>query len=293
MRVPVVVALTVTIGLAGACGGGDPGPGDELAPASTATTVGPSAAAMTAVSPWPVDPATIDPAERPTWGVEVLERIPHDPTAFTQGLEILDDDVVLESTGLRGHSSIRLVDRREGTIRVRQALDAAHFGEGLTRVGDTVIQLTWQAGIAYRWQLPDLTPLDPFAYDGEGWGLCAAEGRLAMSDGSALLTWRDPSTFETVETVTVLDRDEPVERLNELECIDGHVIANVWMTDRLVVIRPDGAVVATIDGAPLVAEIAAVDGGDVLNGIADLSDGTLLIGGKRWPTFFRVRLTAS
>lgn len=241
---------------------------------------------------WPVDPAELDPAAPPTWSVDVLDRYPHDPIAFTQGLEMVDADTVAESTGLRGHSAIRLVRVSDGTVTTSEPIDTLHFGEGLTRVGDTVVQLTWQSGVAYRWQLPALTPLDPFTYDGEGWGLCEAGGRLAMSNGSARLTWRDPTSFEALETVEVLDQGRPVSDLNELECIDDLVVANVWRTDQLVVIRRDGAVIARIDASPLVAEIAASNGDDVLNGVADLGDGTLLLGGKRWPTFFRVRLIA-
>ncbi len=241
---------------------------------------------------WPIDPSTLDPDAPPMWTVEIIESYPHDPEAFTQGLELLANGTVLESTGLRGFSTIRLVDLQSGEVIARAELTTTEFGEGVTQVGDTVIQLTWQEEVARRWRLPDLTPLDPFAYDGEGWGLCLADDRLAMSDGSSDLEWRDPETFDVLETVVVQLRGEPVAALNELECIDDHVFANVWFSDFLVVIRSDGAVVATIDASELVTITAVEMSGDVLNGVADLGDGTLLLGGKRWPRFYRVRLVA-
>ena len=241
---------------------------------------------------WPVDLSTLDPEAPPTWTVEVVESYPHDVEAFTQGLELLADGTAVESTGLRGLSTIRIVDLESGEVTASAELEPTEFGEGATRVGDTIIQLTWQEEVARRWQLPSLTPLEPFSYDGEGWGLCLADDRLAMSDGSSDLEWRDPATFDVLETVTVRLRGEPVVDLNELECIDDHVIANVWFSDFLVVIRGDGAVVATIDASELVATTPVAMSGDVLNGVADLGDGTLLLGGKRWPTFYRVRLVA-
>lgn len=245
-----------------------------------------------APSVWPVDPRTLDPTTPPTWSVEVLESYPHDPEAFTQGLELFADGAVLESTGLRGFSTIRLVDFDSGQVTAIAELDATEFGEGATLVGDTIIQLTWQEGVARRWGLPDLTPLDPFTYEGEGWGLCLADDRLVMSDGSSTLRWRNTDTFEVLSTVDVRLRGEPVTNLNELECLDDHIIANVWFSNVLVVVRGDGAVVATIDASALVAATPVAMSGDVLNGIADLGDGTLLLGGKRWPTFYRVRVIA-
>ena len=308
MRSPSLLATLLTVSLmATACGGdgdGDPladaiaSPSDQEADdAATEADDGAGTGAAAEIdeasrSLWPVDPTTLAPDTPPVWTVEVVETYAHDAEAFTQGLEVLADGTVLESTGLRGFSTIRLVDLESGAVTASADLDATEFGEGATRVGDTVIQLTWQEEVARRWQLPDLTPLDPFTYDGEGWGLCLADDRLAMSDGSSDLEWRDPATFDVLETVSVRLRGEPVADLNELECIDDHVIANVWFSDFLVVIRGDGAVVATIDASELVATTPVAMSGDVLNGVADLGDGTLLLGGKRWPTFYRVRLVA-
>lgn len=288
--------------LLGGCGGDD-----DAAPAppstTAATTTVPDAAVerdapaepegAPAPTPWPVDPATLDPLRPAVWTIEVVETFDHDPVAFTQGLELLDDSTVIESTGRRGQSTIRLVDLASGSVHASVALEPEEFGEGVTRVGETLVQLTWQEETARRWALPDLTPLAPFTYGGEGWGICAADDRVAMTDGSAELVWRDQSTFAPLETVVVRERTDPVAGLNELECIDGLVVANVWKTDRLVVFTPDGAVVARIEAGEIVDRtLVAEPDEDVLNGVADLGDGTLLLGGKNWPTFYRVRLVA-
>jgi glutaminyl-peptide cyclotransferase len=238
---------------------------------------------------WPRPLDTLDPDAPAQWGVEVLDRFPHDARAFTQGLEALGDGILLESTGLRGESTIRIVDPTTGVVLDTADLTDAQFGEGATVVGDTVVQLTWQSGRARRWRLSDLTQLEPWTFDGEGWGLCLLDDRLAMSDGSATLTFRDPQNFTVLEQVTVTFEGDAVPLLNELECVDGHVVANIWQSPSMLVIRPDGRAVATIDGTPLVDEIGSTaPGREVLNGIAVRDETSFWLTGKQWPTLFAV-----
>lgn len=228
------------------------------------------------------------------WTVEILERRPHDPAAFTQGLEMADG-ALYESTGLYGRSSLRLVDPATGAVTAETAVADDLFAEGLTVVGDRIVQLTWKAGRALVYDRATLGLVREFAYEGEGWGLCRSGGELVMSDGSDRLTRRDPESFELIGTVVVASANITVDRLNELECLDGLVIANVWQTPELVVIDlADGRVAAVIDGQPLIDDViaAAADPGaiDVLNGVAALNDGTFLMTGKLWPHMYRVRV---
>lgn len=222
--------------------------------------------------------------------VDVVDTIPHDREAFTQGLE-LADGVLYEGTGLEGESSIRVVDLETGEVTKQVDLPDDLFGEGITVAGDSVWQITWQDGVAIRRDRATLAEQQRVSYDGEGWGLCHDGNRLIMSDGSDRLTFRDATTFATSGDVRVRDADgEPVTNLNELECVSGQVYANVWQTDRIVRIDPaTGRVTATVDLSGLLPE-ADRAGVDVLNGIAAIP-GTdeFLVTGKRWPTMFRVR----
>ncbi|MFL6127309.1 glutaminyl-peptide cyclotransferase [Actinophytocola sp.] len=233
--------------------------------------------------------------------VDVLGKIPHDRQAFTEGFE-LADGVLYESTGLEGRSSIRTVD--PGTGRVTRTVDLAAdlFGEGITVVGDSIWQLTWQNGVAIRRDRHTLVEEDRASYEGEGWGIChdQAANRLIMSDGTDRLTFRDVDTFAVTGGVDVRGTDgEPVTRINELECVpdeNGHaqVWANIWQTDQIVRIDPgSGKVAATVDLQGLLPE-ADRAGVDVLNGIAHIP-GTdeFLVTGKLWPTMFRVRFVTS
>ena len=230
------------------------------------------------------------------WTVEIIEWIPHDPGAFTQGLEIADG-VMYESTGLWGQSSLRAVNPSTGEVTARVDLPEAFFGEGLTVVGDEVVQLTWQSGTALVYDRATLGLIREHSYEGEGWGLCDMGGELIMTDGSDRLARRDPNTFELVATVTVTapGYDGQLDRLNELECVEGMVIANVWQTDRLLVIDPlTGRVVAAIDAGVLVEDVSqrsAAGQIDVLNGVAvDEKTATLWMTGKLWPRLYRVRI---
>lgn len=233
--------------------------------------------------------------------VDVLEAIPHDPEAFTQGLELVDG-VLYEGTGLEGESTIRAVDPDTGAVRRETELPDDLFGEGITVAGDTVWQITWQDGVAIRRDKATLAERGRVRYDGEGWGLCHDQGgdRLVMSDGTDRLTYRDVTTFATEGEIRVRDEaGEPVTKLNELECVpdqDGHVQvwANVWQTDEIVRIDLASArVTATVDLSGLLPEEDRA-GADVLNGIAAVP-GTdeFLVTGKLWPTMFRVRFVTA
>ena len=233
------------------------------------------------------------------WGIEILEWAPHDPDAFTQGLEMADG-TMYESTGLWGQSSLRAVNPATGEVTARIDLPDEFFGEGLTVVGDQIIQLTWQSGTALVYDRTTLQLLQEHSYEGEGWGLCEMGDQLIMTDGSDRLSRRDLDTFELRATVTASASgyDGRLDHLNELECVEGMVIANVWQTDRLLVIDPDtGRVVASIDAGPLVEDVSRASPTsqiDVLNGVAvDENTATLWMTGKLWPRLYRVRLRPS
>ncbi len=133
---------------------------------------------------------------------------------------------------------IREVDPVEGTVLREARLPEWQFGEGLALVDDRLIQLTWQEGIAHTWDAATFESEGTFHYEGEGWGLCFDGQRLVMSDGSDRLTFREPSTFEVIGSVRVQAAGLADMRLNELECVDGMVWANAWLTDTIAAHRP-------------------------------------------------------
>ena len=245
----------------------------------------PSSGASSAPSP---ARASTAPAVR-TLRVEVLREFSHERDAYTQGL-LWWNDQLFESTGRIGDSTLRRLDPQTGEVRQRIDIAPQYFGEGLALVDQRLIMLTWRAERAFTYDRDSFAPLDTFRYQGEGWGLCLDGNRLVMSDGTDKLTFRDPVTFEPIGEQRVQLSGEPLDKLNELECVDGAVYANVWEDDFLVRIDPDtGFVTDYIDAAGLLQGDDLI-GSEVLNGIAyDPAAETFYITGKWWPKMFEVR----
>jgi len=270
-----MLALVVTLIMVAACGG----IGVEPESVSLSGPAGPSAP----------DPATGE------MHVEVLTEYPHDPTAFTQGLELVDGRL-FESTGRYGISTVREVDLATGGILASTGLDDTMFGEGLTAIGgNRLLQLTWKAETATVWNLDSLERVDTWSYEGEGWGVCLLDPEtLVVSDGSATLTFRSATDFHELGSVVVAREELPQELLNELECVNGTVWANVWKTDTILGIDPaTGIVFARVDASSLPVERSSLSPGSVLNGIAhDPATGRFLLTGKYWPSLYEVEFVA-
>ncbi len=228
-------------------------------------------------------------ADNPTlsYGFRVISEYAHDPKAFTQGL-VYYRGFLYESTGLYGASSIRKVDLETGRVVAQRALSERYFGEGLTVAGDRLVQITWREGTGFVYDPESLELIGSFHYPTEGWGLAYDGAWLLMSDGSTRLYRLDPDTFGIVGKVEVRDAHGPVNRLNELEFVEGFVYANVLGEDRIAKIDPlSGQVVAWIEMHALRANGAP--GAGVLNGIAfEPSKRRFLVTGKLWPKLFAI-----
>ena len=221
--------------------------------------------------------------------VAVVKRYPHDPKAFTQGL-LYHDGFVYESTGQYGQSSLRRVRYQDGSVVDSRPVERTFFAEGLARVGDTLIQLTWREHRAFVWRLSDLKQIGEHRYEGAGWGLCFDGTHLVMSDGTDTLTFRNPRTFEVTRKLKVTKSGRAASKLNELECVGDHIYANRWQTPEIVKIeKTTGTVVQSIDAGGLLTQQERRRA-DVLNGIAFLPEsGHFLLTGKNWPWLYEVR----
>ncbi len=246
--------------------------------------------ALLGISPRWAMPA-VPPVSAPVSGYSVVATYPHDAAAFTEGLFTGDNGTLYESTGLNGKSSLRRVDLASGQVRDQITLASQYFGEGATRFGGTIYQLTWQSGVAFAFGEACFCQQAAFQFEGEGWGLTHDAAHLIMSDGTSRLRVLDPQTFTVLWTLDVADGGVPVTKLNELEYVRGEIYANVWQTDRIARIDPaTGAVTGWLDLAALVPDFAGRDPtDDVLNGIAyDADTDRLFVTGKRWPVLYEI-----
>ena len=235
-----------------------------------------------------------DIASPPTaiqYGYRVVASYPHDPSAFTQGL-LFSNGTLFESTGGYGESSVRVVQLESGRVLRQRRLPANRFGEGLALAGERLVQLTWRAGVGYVRDATTLSPLAQFRYAGEGWGLAFHDGHLVMSDGSADLRFLNPGNFAVQRTLRVRDANGPVEKLNELEMVEGDLYANVWQTDRIAIITPTtGLVRGWLDLTGILPLVFHRPETGELNGIAyDSATRRLFVTGKRWARLFEIEL---
>ncbi|XP_009607670.1 glutaminyl-peptide cyclotransferase [Nicotiana tabacum] len=226
--------------------------------------------------------------------VEVVNEFPHDPGAFTQGLLYAENDTLFESTGMNGASSVRKVTLQTGEVKAIQKMQYSDFGEGLTLLGDRLIQVTWRQSTGYIYDRHNLSKFEKFSHGmPDGWGL-ATDGKVLFgSDGSSTLYQIDPQTMKVVKKKFVNYQGDEVHRLNELEYVYDEVWANVWMTDCIARIsHKDGSVLGWIllhnlrEG--LLHNLKQID---VLNGIAWDRDGDrLFVTGKWWPKLYEIKL---
>lgn len=224
------------------------------------------------------------------WTYQIVKAYPHDREAFTQGLEYRNG-FLYEGTGLHGRSSLRKVKLETGVVLQKLTLPAQYFGEGISVVGDRIVQLTWQGEVGFVWGLHDFKLQNKFTYRGEGWGLTTDGKNLYFSDGTDEIRVLDGKTLTETRRIRVRENGRPVKELNELEWVEGEILANVWQTDRIVKISPlDGRVTGSVDLAGILPWHERA-GTDVLNGIAyDAAGKRLFVTGKLWPKLFEIKL---
>jgi glutaminyl-peptide cyclotransferase len=231
-------------------------------------------------------------AQTPEYGYQVVHAYPHDPNAFTQGLEYRAG-FLYEGTGLKGHSSLRKVQLETGKVLQKIDLDPEYFGEGITVLNQKITELTWQSETGFVYDQSSFRKERTFSYLGEGWGLANDGQNIYMSDGSPQIRVWDPVTLKEKRRILVVDRGQPVLNLNELEWVRGEIYANIWQKDVIARISPaDGRVLGWIDLAGILSpEDRSRQQVDVLNGIAyDVLGNRLFVTGKLWPKLFEIKL---
>jgi glutamine cyclotransferase len=113
-----------------------------------------------------------------------------------------------------------------------------------------------------------------------------------MSDGTDTVRFLDPATFAERRRLRVTAGGAGVRDLNELEYVNGELLANVWMTDRIARIDPKtGQLTGWIDLTGLLPPRDRTSSDQTLNGIAyDAKGERLFVTGKLWPKLFEIRL---
>jgi glutaminyl-peptide cyclotransferase len=225
------------------------------------------------------------------YDIRVLAKKPLPRSLFTQGLEFDGNDLLI-SSGLYKVSKLTRMDFSSMQATQERALDASHFAEGLTVLGERIYQLTWKNRLLLVRDRQSLVEVDRWTIPGEGWGLTNNGKDLIYSNGSHRLTFVDPSSGSTLRTLDVTFNGRTVSRLNELEWIDGEIWANIWGSNHIVIIDPASGIVsgrANLNG--LLPRQDRRRDTDVLNGIAKHpGTGAIWVTGKRWPWLYQIEL---
>lgn len=233
----------------------------------------------------------------PTDTYEVVKSYKHDGDAFTQGL-VIHNGFFYESDGEYGESNVRKVEIDTGKVLQKQDVAEEYFAEGLTILNDKIYQITWQEQTAFQYDM-NLKLIKEFRYSGEGWGLTNDGTNLIMSDGTHVIRFINPETFETIRTIVVKDdTGRPIYKLNELEYVKGEIWANIWHSETIgkpnyiARISPqDGKLLGWIDLQGISPDDVKRDGENVLNGIAyDASSDRIFVTGKKWKSIFEIKI---
>lgn len=234
-------------------------------------------------------------AANPTrYHYSVKQVYPHRRDAFTQGLTFAGD-TLLESTGNYGQSHIAKLDLNSGKTIAKTDLDKRYFGEGITVVGPDILQLTWKSGTVFRYRLDDLSLVAQYQINGEGWGITHNDSSIINSDGSEYLSYRDPTNLALQSKQAISFRGRPLNNLNELEWVNGCVLANIWQSPYIAVINPvDGVAKGIIDLTPVIKAELKAGTQEVANGIAKIpGSDDLLITGKYWQRMYQLQIKPS
>jgi glutamine cyclotransferase len=234
-----------------------------------------------------------------TINFSLVAEYPHDPKAFTEGLEYVNG-YLYESTGKYGQSDIRKTDLKTGKVLQQQKLEGRYFGEGITVLGGKIYQLTYQEKTGFVYDLQTMKLLRTFTFpNNEGWGMTNDSTHVIYSDGTDKIYFVDPATFKEVKHIDVKDYRGQIININELEYIKGYIYANQWKTNAIYKIDPaTGNVIAIADltairmqgniPEPVYADEASPE---VMNGIAyDAATNRIFVTGKNWPKIFEVKL---
>ena len=227
----------------------------------------------------------------------VTNIFPHDTTLFTEGL-VVHNGELFESTGSpedvqHTESLIGTIDLTTGKMNIKIKLDRTkYFGEGIAFLKDKLYQLTYKNKSGFIYDAKSFKQLGVFSYaNAEGWGLTTDGTNLIMSDGTYKLTFLNPDNLQPQKILNVTENGNLVEKLNELEFINGYIYANVWTTNNIVKIDPlNGNILGKLDLNALNLDAKYKNpGSEVLNGIAwDRAADKIYVTGKFWPNIYQI-----
>jgi glutamine cyclotransferase len=255
-----------------------------------------------------ISPPFSGPFTAPVSGYEIVRTYPHDTSALTQGL-VYVNGFLYESTGERERSTLRKVELTTGKVLQRINVDPAQQAEGLAEYNGRWFQLTLRSGFGYIYDRDTFAERGRFNYNlvaenggapTAAWAIAFDGPRMIIVGPTSTMRFFDPETMKETGSVVVKDGPNEINRLDELEMINGELWCNIYQTSRIAVIDPktgqvkrwiDLAGIAGSDGKGLMPVQPDATADWVLNGIAyDKQGDRLFVTGKNWPSIFEIKI---
>lgn len=233
----------------------------------------------------------------PVLNYSLTRSYPHDITSFTEGF-LFHGKELYESTGATDglpetRSLFGIVDTTTGKIKVKAELDRnEYFGEGIVFINGKVYQLTYRTKVGFIYDASTFKKEGQFTFPSEeGWGMTTDGKNLIMSDGTNIITYLNPKTFQVVKSLAVSENNYAKDYVNELELINGYIYANIWTTNTIVKIdTASGKIVSKLDLTELADNAKRLNPRSMeMNGIAyDSTSDKILVTGKMWPKIYEI-----
>lgn len=182
------------------------------------------------------------------------------------------------------------IDLETGNYESKYDFDDNIFAEGSVVFNNKLYVLTYKENAVFVFNPESLELENTYEYNRSGWGLTTDDEYIIASDGSSTLFFMDEG-LNDIRTITVTINGKELDNINELEYIDGYIWANVWTSNKILIIdKENGEVIKIIDFTDLY-DSKTNNADDVLNGIAyNEKTKKIYITGKRWNTLFEFEL---
>lgn len=221
---------------------------------------------------------------------EIINKYPHDTDTFTEGLFFYNGSLN-ESSGLYNYSYFyKDIEIETGLSSDKKYFDPSLFIEGCTLYKDKLYLLTYKEHKVLVLDYDSLEILGELDYPHEGWGLTTDGKYLIASDGTSNIYYLDEELNE-IKIISVKYNNQEVTNINELEYIDGYIWANIWKTNKIVIINSSGNVIKELDLTDNIKDDFDLSSVDVMNGIAyNKENKHVYITGKYWPYIYELKI---
>lgn len=227
---------------------------------------------------------------------DIIKKIPFDKNIFTQGIFVENEKIFVTSgnpNNLPNTKTILWILWENGIVETKIHIENNNFfGEWATKFDEKIFWTFWKNKKIFIYDEKNYEKIWEFDIEGEGWGLTSDGENLILSDWSEFLTFFDKN-LEITKKIIITENKEKINKINELEFIDGLIFANIWLTNDIVIIEPKTGEIITRKNFNFLKEIEKSENPNAqeMNGIAfNKEKNEIIITGKMWENLYIFKL---